>query len=181
MNNIQIETIPSNQTNKVSYLLVNKATGAIAIIDPVSNICNCLNKRAKNEDYELEWILLTNLPTEFSELSKLQAEFACVIASSKKIIQQLPRHLLAHCEQLENHEVVMFGHLALEAVITGKSITYQIDDHIFIYDEKSIDTKALEKLTTTGSNKLIHLIHPNRDNFELNYELSPIELKCLVN
>lgn len=181
MNTIEIESVQGKKSTEICYLLINKAAEAIAVINPIPLIFSRLEEYIFSQNYHLDWVLLTHLPKDNSTLLKLQSQFCCVIASSLTIIQQLPKSLISHCEAIENHEVVMLGHLALEVGVAGNEVNYQIDDHLFVYNEKSIELHFLEKLQRKQNNILIHLVNLNTHNPKLSYNVSPREFKSLVN
>mgnify|MGYP000645723283 CR=1 FL=1 len=180
MNTLQVKTVSSNQLDEVGYLLINKAARAMAIVNPISQMFNDLD-HYKAQNYSIDWVLLTHPPFDDLVLLELKSQFTCVIASSLPIIEQLTHSLSAYCEPLENHEVVMLGHLELEAIISREFVNYKINDHIFLYDCKNIETRELEKLARTQNRFVIHLVHFNESNIKLGHEVSPFELMRLIN
>lgn len=180
MKSLLVKTLPSTHAAEVSYLLINQAARAIALINPTSNVIDELCRDIELQSYSLDWILLTHPPVENSTLPELQTRFECVVASSLAIINQLPNKVAAHCEILETHEILMLGHLELEAVIVGQYINYQIAEHIFIHSVHIANEAMIEKLTKQPTVFSIHLIHVNQNEPKLNHDISPVELKYIV-
>ncbi|NVK23525.1 MAG: hypothetical protein HWE10_01230 [Gammaproteobacteria bacterium] len=92
----------------------------------------------------------------------------------------MPKKVAASCEVLEAHEILMLGHLELEAVIAGQQISYQIADHIFIYSIHIANAAMIEKLSKLPISFSVHLIHLNKNDSKLNHDMSLAELKCLM-
>jgi len=166
MNTLHVEAVATSESTEVGYLLINKAAKAIAIVNPIPNIVGRLNQYTQTQNYSLDWVLLTHLPRDNSTLLRLQSQFSCVFTSSLAIIQQLPKSLLANSAPLENHEVLMLGHLEVEAVTSGKFVNYKINGHIFLNDDKlSSMLKSINFLQSKGG--LLIFLEDNNENKDI--------------
>jgi glyoxylase-like metal-dependent hydrolase (beta-lactamase superfamily II) len=163
MQGIDIKSFFHEETNTITYLVVDKATSCCAIIDPVldyDSVSSCTSTISTDKivthivknDYHLEWILETHVHADhLSSAYYLKeslggrigiGEHICRVQETFKQTFNLQNEFKADGSSFDqlfsNQEIIKLGHVNITVLHTPghtpACVSYLIEDNIFVGD-----------------------------------------------